>query len=97
MKRFKSILCASLITLALSSAALAGDMTGRSRPGDMTGKPGDMTGKPGDMTGKPGDMTGGKPGDMTGEAYTILWDSWPRSLAKAVGSLATGHRDDKLS
>ena len=42
MKRFQSILCASLLTLAMSSAALAGDMTGK--PGDMTGKPGDMTG-----------------------------------------------------
>ena len=71
MKRFKSILCASLITLALSSAALAGDMTGRSKAGDMTGRTGDMTGRAGDMTGKPGDMTG-KPGDMTGEAYNIL-------------------------
>jgi hypothetical protein len=30
MKRFKSILCASLLTLALSPAALAGNITTRS-------------------------------------------------------------------
>jgi hypothetical protein len=66
MKSFKSILCASLLTLTLSSAALAGDITGR--PGDITGKPGDITGKPGDITGKPGDITG-----LTDEAYAVVW------------------------
>ncbi|HEV7681035.1 MAG TPA: hypothetical protein VGO68_02850 [Pyrinomonadaceae bacterium] len=73
MKRFKSILCASLITLALSSAALAGDITGRAKPGDITGKPGDITGraKPGDITGKAGDITG-RAGDITGEAYNAI-------------------------
>ena len=41
MKRFQSILCASLLTMAISSAALAGDLT--SRAGDLTSKPGDLT------------------------------------------------------
>ena len=34
MKRFKSILCASLLTLALSPAALAGNIT--TAPGNIT-------------------------------------------------------------
>lgn len=34
MKRFKSILCASLLTLALSPAALAGNIT--TRDGNIT-------------------------------------------------------------
>ncbi len=67
MNRFKTILSTSLLTLALSSVVMAGDITGRpiARAGDITGKPGDITGKPGDITGKPGDITG-KPGDITG-------------------------------
>ena len=75
MKRFKSILCISLLTLSLSSVAMAGDLTGRStdsnRGGDLTGKPGDLTGKPGDLTGKPGDLTG-RAGDLTGGAIEII-------------------------
>jgi hypothetical protein len=37
MKRFQSILCASLLTLAMSSAALAGNISGRS--GNISGAP----------------------------------------------------------
>lgn len=39
MKRIKSILCSSLVTLALSSTALAGDIHGvaGSAPGDIHG------------------------------------------------------------
>ena len=58
MKRFQSILCASLLTMAISSAALAGDLT--SRAGDLTSKPGDLTSKPGDLT------------SLTDEAYAAL-------------------------
>ena len=72
MKRFQSILFASLLAISLSGTALAGDITGRptSAPGDITGAPGDITGKPGDITGKPGDITGIM-GDITG-IYGIL-------------------------
>jgi len=43
MKNLKSILCASLLTLAMCSASFA-------RVGDITSKPGDITSKPGDIT-----------------------------------------------
>jgi hypothetical protein len=56
MKRFKSILCASLLTLTVCSSALAGEITGRA--GEITGKPGEITGKPGEITGKAGEITG---------------------------------------
>ena len=67
MKNFKSILCASLLTLALSSAAFGrvGDIT--SKAGDITSKPGDITSKPGDIPSKPGDIT-----SLTDEAYDSL-------------------------
>ena len=42
MKRFQSILCASLLTLAMSSAALAGDIYGR--PSNTSTNPGDIYG-----------------------------------------------------
>ena len=48
MKSFKSTLCVSILTLAMCSAAFAGDIT--SRKGDITSKPGDITSKPGDIT-----------------------------------------------
>ncbi len=41
MKRFKSILCASLLTLALSPAALAGNIT--TRDGNITTRDGNIT------------------------------------------------------
>jgi len=67
MKNLKSILCASLLTLAMCSASFArvGDIT--SKPGDITSKPGDITSKPGDITSKPGDIT-----SLTDEAYDAL-------------------------
>ena len=69
MKRFQSILCVSLLTLALSPAAFgkAGDITGIAKPGDITG-----IAKPGDITGKPGDITGILFGDITGILVTVL-------------------------
>ena len=74
MKNLKAILCASLLTLAMSSASFvrAGDIT--SKPGDITSKPGDITSRAGDITSKPGDITS-KPGDITSltdEAYNVL-------------------------
>jgi hypothetical protein len=67
MKRFKSILCASLLALSMSSVALAGDISGRAKPGDISGKPGDISGKPGDISGKPGDISG-----LTGVIYSAI-------------------------
>ncbi|MBA3357432.1 MAG: hypothetical protein H0U18_16130, partial [Pyrinomonadaceae bacterium] len=63
MKRFKSILFVSMLTISLSATALGGDISGRAAmaPGDISGKPGDISGKPGDISGKPGDISG-KPG-----------------------------------
>jgi len=62
MKRFQSILCASLLTLSISSIALAGDLDGRYRAGDLDGRSqaGDLDGrtKPGDLDGRPGDLDG---------------------------------------
>jgi hypothetical protein len=42
MKRFKSILCASLLTLAVSSSAFAGNITGKK--GNITGAPSSIAG-----------------------------------------------------
>jgi hypothetical protein len=58
MTRFKSILCASLLTLAVCSSALgkAGEITGK--PGEITGKPGEITGITGEITGRTGEITG---------------------------------------
>ena len=42
MKRIQSILCASLLTLAMSSAALAGNISGT--PGNISGTPGNISG-----------------------------------------------------
>jgi hypothetical protein len=69
MKRFQSILCVSLLTLALAPAAFGkvGDITG-----SPTTKPGDITGKPGDITGQPGDITGLLIGDITGLLIDVL-------------------------
>ena len=53
MKRFKSILCASLLALAVSSSAFAGNITGKA-PGNITGDPkvaGNITGRAGNITG----------------------------------------------
>jgi len=48
MKRFKSILCASLLTLALSPAALAGNIT--TRDGNITTIAGNITTRDGNIT-----------------------------------------------
>jgi hypothetical protein len=76
MKRFKSILCASLITIALSSSALAGDISTGKAPvavaGDIsTGKApvavaGDIS------TGKAGVISIGRATDAGVEALLIL-------------------------
>ncbi len=57
MNRFKTILSTSLLTLALSSVVMAGDISGRStsRPGDISGRPID---KAGDISGRAGDISG---------------------------------------
>ncbi len=67
MKRFKSILCASFLTLAISSVGMAGngDISGRagSRAGDISG------GRAGDISGgRAGDISGGRAGDISGGA-----------------------------
>ena len=83
MKRYKSILCMSLLTISLSTTALAGDITGRSAKslGDITGRSakslGDITGRSakslGDITGRSGDITGLLTwGDITGVIVNIL-------------------------
>lgn len=75
MKRFQSILFASLLTISLSATAMAGDITGRAitAPGDITGAPGDITGRKGDITGIKGDITGLLTwGDITGVIVSIF-------------------------
>ena len=75
MKRFQSILCASLLTLATSSAALAGNISGRA--GNISGAPapvtipkdGNISGAPknGNISGAPVNISG-----LTDEAYNAL-------------------------
>ncbi len=65
MKRFQSILCASLLTLAMSSAALAGDIYGRT--GSTATNPGDIYGRPSNTSTNPGDIY-----RFTDEAYSAL-------------------------
>jgi hypothetical protein len=75
MKRFQSILCASLLTLAMSSAALAGNISGApSKDGNISGKGGNISGAPGNISGTPGNISG-TPGNISGfteEAYLTL-------------------------
>lgn len=75
MKRFQSILCASLLTLAMSSAALAGNISGApSKDGNISGKGGNISGAPGNISGAPGNISG-TPGNISGfteEAYLAL-------------------------
>jgi hypothetical protein len=49
MKRFQSILCASLLTLSLSAAAFGGQISGRA--GQISGTPGQISGSPGQISG----------------------------------------------
>jgi hypothetical protein len=73
MKRIQSVLSVSLLTLSLSATAFAGDITGRSASGDITGRKGDITGRNGDITGLPGDITGiFSWGDITGVVVSIF-------------------------
>ena len=55
MKRFQSILCASLLAVALASTAFAGNITTRS--GNITTKGGNITTKDGNITTKDGNIT----------------------------------------
>ena len=61
MKRFQSILCASLLTLSLSSATLAGQISGAPE------KDGNISGKNGNISGIAGNISG-----LTDEAYAAL-------------------------
>lgn len=56
MKRLQSILCAALLTLAMSSAAFAGQISGRS--GQISGAPGQISGIYGQISGLPGQISG---------------------------------------
>ena len=49
MKRFQSILCATLLTLSISSAALAGQISGKA--GQISGAPGQISGTPSNLAG----------------------------------------------
>ncbi len=48
MKRFQSILFASLLTVAMVSTTFAGNIT--TRPGNITTSPGNITTRPGNIT-----------------------------------------------
>jgi hypothetical protein len=68
MKRFQSILCASVLTLSLSSAAVAGNISGRA--GNISGAPtqdGNISGKKGNISGIAGNISG-----LTDEVYSAL-------------------------
>lgn len=56
MKNFKSILSAALLTLAISSAAFAGNISGA--PGNISGAPGNISGAPGNISGVAGNISG---------------------------------------
>ena len=62
MKRIQSILCMSLLTLSLSSAAFAGQISGAPSPaGQISGAPGpagQISGKAGQISGAPGQISG---------------------------------------
>ena len=78
MNRFQSILCVSLLTLAMSSAALAGNISGAPcRDGNISGKDGNISGAPcndGNISGKDGNISGkdGNISGLTDEAYKAL-------------------------
>jgi len=60
MKRIQSILCASLLTLGMSSATFAGNIYGSptAAPGTIYGAPGNIYGAPGNIYGAPGTIYG---------------------------------------
>jgi hypothetical protein len=72
MKRFQSILCASLLTLSLSSAALAGNISGRD--GNISGRDGNISGRDGNISGRDGNISGrdGNISGLTDDAYAAF-------------------------
>ena len=59
MKRFQSILCASLLTIAISSTALAGNISGAPAPaGNISGLSGNISGLLGNISGLLGNISG---------------------------------------
>ena len=70
MKSFKSTLCAVLLALAVSSSALAGNITGKA-PGNITGRNGNITGAPGNITGEPEQTDEISVADILG---IMIWD-----------------------
>ena len=79
MRRLQSILCASVLTLSICSAAFAGQISGRS--GQISGDPGQISGAPGQISGAPGQISGA-PGQISGAPELsardilgiIIWD-----------------------
>jgi hypothetical protein len=67
MKRLTSILSASLLTLAMSSAALAGNIT--TRDGNITTRNGNITTRNGNITTRDGNIT-----TMYGNITTLFTD-----------------------
>ena len=55
MTRIKSIICTSLLTAAMASTAMAGNIT--TVYGNITTAPGNITTAPGNITTKPGNIT----------------------------------------
>ena len=70
MKRIQTILCASLLTLAMSSAALAGNISGAPAPisGNISGEA-----RNGNISGRNGNISG-IPGNISGLAYSTVLD-----------------------
>ena len=75
MKRLQSILCMSLLTLSLSSAAFAGQISGAPSPaGQISGAPspaGQISGKAGQISGAPGQISGA-PVQISGLSSEII-------------------------
>jgi hypothetical protein len=69
MKRFQSILCASLLTLSLSSVALAGQISGRA--GQISGGAAPDTTITGQISGRPGQISGFEE-ELTGLIVSLL-------------------------
>ena len=74
MKRFKSLLCASLLTLSLSSATLAGNISGGA-PSSSDDKAGNISGgTPSISYANAGNISGGAPSisDLADEIYFAI-------------------------
>jgi len=77
MKRFQSVLCTSLLTIALASTALAGNISGAPN-GNISGVAGNISGvsKDGNISGtsKDGNISGiASPGNISGVADIITF------------------------